>query len=109
MTVRRTRRLPIDGSIAEVSRVIESLSGQRRYRHQRTMPDGRSWEVVVQPAWWMLPTKLRASVVGDASDRLDLEVTTESQWFIVGDVFRGYDRQIAQFLRDLEMRLAETA
>jgi hypothetical protein len=101
MTVRRgsTKRLAF-GQEAVLAKMLDVLShGQRGYRYVDTLvsEDRTHIETRVKPWLWplVLSTPVTIDLVAQDYDSCDCTISTSSQRFIFDDVFKFYDRYIA--------------
>jgi hypothetical protein len=58
----------------------------------------------VKPKWWLLGTDMTVHLQ-PSSGGTQVVAKTESQFFIMGDVFGFYNRYIRDFLKDLRIEL----
>jgi len=58
----------------------------------------------VKPSWWLLGTDMTIQLQ-PSSGGTQVVAKTQSQWFILGDIFNYYNRYIRDFLRDLRSEL----
>ncbi len=105
MTVRRHSKDYFDAApliVAGAVRIV--LTKRPPYFKTGEMDEGMFFSTNVRPKWWLLGTDMTIQLQ-PLSGGTEVVANTNSQWFIMGDVFGYYNRYIRDFLRDLRIEL----
>ena len=75
---------------------------QRSYSYINTIENDDGFDTTVKPILWpfILSTKMNITFA-DHNDKTEVIVSTQSQWFILGDAFNAYNGYIRTFLDGL--------
>ena len=105
MTVRRHSDDFFDAAPPAVASAARTVLARRPpYVHTTETEKDAVFKAHVKPRWWLLATEMTVQLQA-SSGGTQVVVKTESQWFIMGDIFNYYNRYIRDFLRDLRTEL----
>ncbi|MBU3005355.1 hypothetical protein [Paraglaciecola arctica] len=104
MTVKREASELLNIPTMEVCDHVKKVlsENQRSYSYSKTTKNDNGFVTTVKPVLWpfILSTKMNISFV-DYNEKTEVIVSTQSQWFILGDVFNAYDGYIRTFFDSL--------
>lgn len=105
MTVRRHSDDYFDAAPTAVASAVRAVLARRPpYVQMSETERDAAFRTNVKPSWWLLGTDMTIQLL-PSSGGTQVVAKTESQWFILGDVFNFYNRYIRDFLRDLRTEL----
>ena len=105
MTVRRHSDDYFDAAVPAVARAVRIVLAQRPpYIQTNELEKDAVFMTNVKPSLWLLGTNMTIHLQ-PSSGGTQVVAKTQSQWFILGDIFNYYDRYIRDFLRDLRSEL----
>jgi hypothetical protein len=110
MTVRREQSEIFHASTEKIVEAVRSVlaNGQPSYKYHRAVEsdDHLIFNTVVRPSWWPLlaATKMRIRLIPNDS-QTKVVVDTQSQLFILGDVFNIYNGYIRDVLGAIRSRV----
>jgi len=110
LTVKREQSAVFFASGAEVARAVRSVlaHGQATYAYREVFEadDGLTFNLVITPSMWpfILSTRMVITLYSDGWET-EVVVETQSQWFILGDVFDCYGGYIRDVLGAIRRRL----
>lgn len=105
MKVRRHSDDYFDAAPSAVARAVRTVLVRRPpYTHTSEREKDAVFQTNVKPRWWPIGTEMTIQLQ-PSSGGTQVSVKTESQLFIMGDIFDYYSRYIREFLRDLRTEL----
>jgi hypothetical protein len=106
MTVERTKSAFFPANQDLVLNTIEQILPETDgYRQTSVNGDSATVTTLITPGFPLLSTKMTLHLHTVAGQTY-VQVTTRSQWYILGDVFNMYNGQIDQFLHALDAAFA---
>jgi len=106
MTVERTKSASFPANQRLVMNTIEQILREHGlYRQTSVNRDTSTVTTTITPGFPLLSTKMTVQL-RTVADQTFVQVTTRSQWYILGDIFRMYNGYIDQFLHTLDTALA---
>jgi hypothetical protein len=105
MTVRRNSDDYFDAAPSVVANAVRAVLS-RRPPYIKTSETEKDvlFKTNVRPNWWLLGTNMTIQLQ-PSSGGTQVVAKTQSQIFVLGDVFDFYNRYIRDFLRDLRTEL----
>ena len=100
MTIRRHSDEYFDAAPAAVASAVRAVLARSPYLQTSEVKKDAVFKTNVKPSPWLLGTDMFVEVQA-SSKGTQVVAKTQSQWFILGDVFNFYSRYIQEFLRDL--------
>ncbi len=108
MTIRRQITIDFLAEPQAVSAAVRSvLARNPPYRWTTESESESVFTTIVKPSWWFLDTDMTVELQ-PAHGGTTMEVKTESQWYILGDVFDLYHRLIRELASDVRQELELT-
>ena len=105
MTVLRYSDQLFDAPLAMVANAVRAvLIRKPPYRNTIEVSKDTLFKTNVKPSWWLMGTDMTIKLQ-PSSNRTQVVVETQSQWFVFGDVFDCYNRYILDFLRNLQNQI----
>jgi len=105
MTVHRHSDDYFDATPPEVASAVRAvLSHRPPYIKTSETERDEIFKTNVRPSWWLLGTDMTIQLRPSSGGTL-VVAKTQSQFFILGDIFDYYNRYIGDFLRDLRTEL----
>ncbi len=106
MTVERAKSMVVPVDQRLIMHAIEQiLRAQALYRQTNINRDTSTVTTTITPGFPLVSTKMTVQL-RPVADQTFVQVTTHSQWYIGGDIFRMYDGYINRFLHALYTALA---
>jgi hypothetical protein len=90
-------------SVARVAEAAErAMRSSARYQDIRMemSTSEATWQVVVKPNWYMLPTRMLGKAMEHPGGTI-VHLETKSQFYVLGDVFGFYDRYISDLFLEM--------
>jgi hypothetical protein len=109
MTVHRHSDDYFDATPSVVASAVRAvLSHRPPYVQTSETERDATFKTNIRPSWWLLGTDMTIQLQ-PSSGGTQVIAKTQSQIFILGDVFGFYNRYIRDFLRDLRTELQRQA
>lgn len=105
MTVQRHSDDYFDAAPSVVASAVRTVLARRPpYIQTSEMEKDVVFKTNVKPSWWLLGTDMTIQLQ-PSSGGTRVVAKTESQWFILGDVFNFYNHYIRDFLKHVRTEL----
>jgi hypothetical protein len=105
MTVVRHLDGFFDAPLVTVANGVRTVLAKKPpYRNTIEVAKDTLFKTNVKPSWWLMGTDMTIKLQ-PSSGRTQVVVKTQSQRFVVGDIFDCYKRYIRDFLRDLQNQI----